>query len=290
MALPRSALPLLAALTLLVCGTAAIPDARAQGWTQPRGHGYYKLGIRHVSATRFYEPGGNTIPIPTLRTYTVSFYGEHGLTDRLTLVAYVPFYDRITLNRQVGRESGFEFFEGDAVSGIADADLGLRIGLVQNRPTVVSAGFKVGLPLGRDEQENGLLTGDGEWNQTVTLGAGHSFYPAPAYAKAAAGFNNRTRGYSDEVVYLVEGGYTFRQAVTLAVRIQGVASLKNGDDAVLGGTGGLYANNQQYLAYGLEVGYTHRDAYGISFSVEGATLAENVLAAPAFSVGLFVKR
>ena len=271
-------------------GLSLTPNAHAQGWTQKRQHGYCKLGFRFLSATQFYEPGGNQISIPTLRTYTASFYGEYGLTDRLTVVAYVPFFERVTLNRQVGSESGFEFFGGDAVPGIADADLGLRFGLLKDRPTVLSVGLKLGLPLGQDEQENGLLTGDSELNQLATLEAGHSFYPAPAYAKAAVGFNNRVNGYSDEIVYLLEGGYTFDRALTLTARLRGVASLNNGDDAVLGGMGGLYANNQQYLSYGLELSYTRRDAYGLSLGAEGATLAENVLAAPVFSLGVFLKR
>ena len=180
----------------------------ADAWPQPRGHGYYKIGFRMLRATHFYEPNGNRIRIPTVGDYTVSFYGEYGLTDRITLVAYVPFYERITLNRQVGRNSGFVFSEGDVVNGIADPIISARIGLAQFGGTVVSASLRLGLPLGNADQPNGLLTGDGELNQTVALEAGHSFYPAPVYAKASFGFNQRMKGFSDEIVYAVEAGYT----------------------------------------------------------------------------------
>jgi len=36
-------------------------------------------------------------------------YGEYGLSDRLTFIAYVP-YKRLALNRQIGNSSGFVFF------------------------------------------------------------------------------------------------------------------------------------------------------------------------------------
>ena len=272
------------AVLILLLAQPALADA----WPQRRGHGYYKIGFRMLRATHYYEPNGNRIPIPTLGDYTVSFYGEYGLTNRITIVAYVPFYERITLNEQIGRNSGFVFSEGDAVSGIADPIIGARIGLAQFGATVVSASLRLGLPLGNDDQPNGLLTGDGELNQTVALEVGHSFYPRPVYAKASVGFNQRVKGYSDEIVYAVEAGYTVADRFTIAARLRGVEPLRNGDPNV-GGRRGLNGNDQRYLAYGAEITYTHRGAYGLSLGVEGATRAQNVLSAPAFSVGLFVK-
>lgn len=96
---------LLFLVTLLV-----VPEALAGPWPQKRKHGFYKMGFGFVQANRFYELGGNLIDIPTLSDYTVSFYGEYGFTDRITGIAYLPFLQRVTLNRQVGRETGVEIF------------------------------------------------------------------------------------------------------------------------------------------------------------------------------------
>lgn len=186
--------------------------ARYAGRRPNRGtilHGVLdKLSFRYVSATSFYEPNGTQIDISTLRDYTMSFYGEYGLTDRLSLFGYVPFFERITLNKQVGRESGFVFFEGDDITNVADPDIGVRYGLIQGGSTVLSASLRFGVPLGQDEQPNGLLTGDGELNHWAALEVGHSFWPIPAYAIATARFNNRVNGFSDEFIYGLEGGYT----------------------------------------------------------------------------------
>lgn len=262
-------------------------SAYADGWPQRRGHGYYKLGFYTLRATHYYEPGGNRIAIPTVGDYTFSFYGEYGLTDRLTAIAYVPV-QRITLNRQVGSETGFVYTEGDEITSLADPILGVRFGLLHFGGTVVSASLKLGLPLGNSDQTNGLYTGDGELNQQLSLEAGHSFYPIPAYAVVTAGFNQRSSGFSDEVVYGVEAGYTVANTWTIIGRVQGLESLKNGDAS--GGQLGFAGNDQRYLLYGAEVAYTHNDRYGVSLGVQNATRAHNVLSAPAFSLGLFLKR
>ena len=57
---------------------------------------------------------------PSKATYTVSLYAEYGLRDDLTLIAYAPFFQRITLNKQVSRESEFVYFGGDDAQGIAE--------------------------------------------------------------------------------------------------------------------------------------------------------------------------
>jgi hypothetical protein len=259
----------------------------AGAWTQKRGEGYYKLGLRVVRATEFYEPNGNRVPIPTTGDYTVSFYGERGINDQLTLIVNLPF-KRITLNRQVER-SGFERFPGDAKTGLSDTDIGARFRLLQKGNTVVSAELLLGVPIGDDRQASGLLTGDGEFNQLLKLQLGQSFYPKPLYFSGEFGFNNRSRGYSDEIRYLAELGFSYRSAFQFVFRIRGVASLKNGDSAITGGTAGLFANDQSYLVYGPEVIYQFNQSFGVTAGIEGATLAENVLSAPAFTVGLFLK-
>ena len=265
-----------------------VQDVLGGPWPQRRKHGFYKIGFGFVQANRYYEPNGNLISIPTLSDYTTSFYGEYGFTDRLTGVAYIPLVQRITLNRQVGRETGAVFFDGAEKTGLADADIGVRYGLLQKGNTVISASLMLGLPLGDNAQENGLFTGDGEFNQHLSVGVGHSFYPAPAYVAVEAGYNNRTQGFSDEFRFSAEAGYTIKQKLTVIARARGLESLKNGDESITGGMGGLSGNNQRYLAYGAELAYSITSSVGVSFSVEGATRGQNILSAPAYSTGIFL--
>ena len=273
---------------LLVSFLLVIPEAEAGPWPQKRRAGFYKLGFGYLQANRFYEPDGRLITIPTLADYTLSFYGEYGITDRITGIAYIPFLQRLTLNRQIGAETGFEFFEGAEQTSLADFDIGARFGLLKKGNTVVSASIMFGIPTGNTTQENGLYTGDGEFNQHVSLGLGHSFYPAPAYLAVEAGFNNRSQGFSDEFRFSAEASYTFGGKLTAITRVRGLEPLRNGDDSITGGTGGLYANNQRYIAYGVELAYMLTSNLGASLSIEGATRGQNILSAPAYQTGLFL--
>lgn len=255
--------------------TTAFPGA----WTQKRGHGYYKLGLRIIRADQFYDANGDNASIPTLTDAGAALYTEYGLTDRLTAIANLQIFRRLT------REA-----PDDSKSGLSDSDLGVRWHLFSKGRTVVSAEVLLGLPLGDDTHPNGLLTGDGEFNQLVRLQVGRSFYPSPFYLTAEVGFNNRTEGYSDEVHYGVEIGYTLQQKFLLIFRLRGLESLDNGSENIAGGMGGLYANNKRYLAYGPELNFLLNDVIGLSAGLEGAFFAENEPAAPAVSFGIFVRR
>ena len=270
---------------LLLCA----PQALAGAWTQPRGQGYYKLEGRFLRAGQLYGPGGEKFDIPTLGDYVLSLYGEYGTTRRVTLVVYLPILERITLNEVVSRQTGSTLAGGDVESGFADPEVGLRVGLVQGGPTVVSAGVSLGIPAGNDQQGSGLLTGDGEFNQLLSLQAGHSFSRLPLYVSGEVGLNSRTGGFSDEFRYAAEVGYTLGRRLTLIGRVRGVDSLENGDDAVTGGTSGLFANNQEYLIYGSEIAFMFSDSFGISAKGEEIIRGRNIVAAPAYSIGLFLK-
>ena len=263
-------------------------DAEAGAWTQTKGTGFYKLGSQMTRGTEFRDMRGLGMTIPTLAEYTVSLYGEYGLRDDLTAVGYLPFFKRITLNKQVGRPSGFVYFAGDDVTGIGDAQLGLRYRVAQKGATVISASLTLGLPIGDDTQTNGLLTGDGEANQILALQVGHSFYPVPVYVSLDLGYNNRVDGFSDELLYAVEAGYTIGKW-TAILRLRRTESRENGEDGVSGGMGGLYANNQSFLSYGPELIYALNERLGMSLGAAGASRVQNALSEPVFSFAVFLK-
>ena len=124
----------------------------AGGWTHAPGKGYFKLNEQIIQSDSYFEPSGDRIDITNQSRYTTSLYGEYGLVDRLTLVGYVPFYQRISEDRH----------GSEAKTGTGDWELGARIGLLTNRTTVVSIQVMAGLPLGdsfSDQQEVGLFTG-----------------------------------------------------------------------------------------------------------------------------------
>ena len=259
------------------------------GWPQARRQGYIKLGQNGISASNIYDASGNVTPItPSTAIFTTSFYGEYGITNRLTTILYLPFFVRTIQNELQYNQSGI-VEEGDELNSFGDTDISFKYGLVVNKPVVVSATLLFGLPFGNSGGGNtGVLqTGDGEFNQLLRIDASHSFYPRPLYASAYAGFNNRTKGFSDEWRAGLEVGYTVKQKLTLITKLSVVQSFFNGSESVP--SNGIFSNNTEYISPEIEVAYSFKPNWGISFSAGGALAARNILAAPNYGIGIFLK-
>ncbi len=236
----------------------------------PRGKGYFKLNEQVLRSDSYFLPSGDKVSITKQSRYTTSLYGEFGLSDRFTVVGYIPFYQRITI------DAG-----SNPNSAMADWELGVRLGLVTNGPTVVAIQAMAGLPTGDSDEEVGLFTGDGEFNQLFSLQVGHSLWPTPGYLKAEIGFNNRESDFSDELRYALEAGFMVGERIGVSGWLRGVKAL---------GTDGEWTlNDQQYLSFGPEINFYITSNAGISAGVTKYTGARNLLNAPAWDIGLFLK-
>ena len=230
---------------------------------------------------------GKVVPFRTLGNYSTSFYGEYGLTDKIMAIAYVPFYVRNVVNETKGNQTGTIIEPGIANDNFGDVDLGFRFALpIKN--VAVAATLMLGIPTGDAKQVDGLFTGDGEFNQLLKIAAGTG--GKRWWTQGAMGYNNRTKGFSDEFRYDFEFGYKFFNDRLLAIfKINGVESLNNG--TAQAAVTGLFSNNVEYLGIGPEVLYyvNSKKTIGISARIAGAAKGQNVLAAPAMSVGIFAE-
>ncbi len=262
-------------------------QVNAQGWTQKKNEGYFKLSSNVISASKFYAPNGKIIDIRTSGVYTNSVYAEFGLTNKITAIAYIPFFVSNTLNQINYRQSG-KMEPADKLNSFGDTDFALKYGWISNKPYVLSTTFLVGLPLGKPSGGNTqiLQTGDGEFNQMIRLDFSYSFYPKPFYASAYTAFNNRTKQFSDELRYGFDVGYTKNKWTAIA-HLNAVNSLFNGGEATA--MNGVFSNNIEYVSPAVEVAYQFLKSFGVSVSVAGALSGRNVLAAPSYNAGVFYK-
>lgn len=272
---------LLSAIALSVC-----PAHAGGGWPQPKGKGFFKLGQNMIRSSSFFSPAGEVIDITTTSLYTTSLYGEYGITGRLTGIAYFPFFVRGTLNQIEYRQSGNRE-PGDAVNSVGDSDLGLKYTFMAGKPLFASFTVLLGLPLGDTGGGNSgiLQTGDGEFNQLVRLDVSGSL-TSKVFASAYIGFNNRTRGFSDEFRYGAEIGVTWKK-FTPILKINSVESFFNGDAEAV--QNGIFSNNTEYFSPTVEVNYQHTGHLGLSASGGFALSGRNILASPNWSLGVYWK-
>ena len=262
-------------------------ETYAGGWAKKKGKFYLQLSSQYMSSNKFHNINGKLVYINAFSDFTLSLYGEYGITDDVSIVAFFPFFHRLTLDENKGN-SGSTYFAGAKKSGVSDFDIGIKYKIAEGRGSVLSLGFSLGLPLGDSNDPNGLLTGDDELNQKVGFQFGHSFYPVHVYFNASAAYNLRHKGYSDEIDFGIEAGYTFNNKLLVTLRITGLKPLHNGNNNIVG-AGGLFSNNQQYIAYGPELFYNVTDNWGITAGMNSGTWARNVLSAKVFRVGFFIQ-
>ncbi len=255
------------------------------GWTHAKGTGYFKLGQSILRSDKFYDANGDIVSIFTTSVYQTSLYGEYGFTDRLNGVLYTPFFSRVTLNR-VEFASG-RVQEGDEHNGIGDSRIGLQYGLISGKPFVMSVSAFLGLPLGTTNGGNtqALQTGDGEFNQLIKLDASYGFQKIPAFASASVGFNNRTKGFSEEYHIGAEVGYIWKKKLITIFKFATIQSFKNGDAS--GSANGIFSNDLEFVSFTPEIAYLITDQWGATANYGTAIAGERVLAAPAYSFGIF---
>ena len=279
------------AIYFLLIGLLLSGTAIAGAWTEPKGGFYIKLDQSFLQATAYYDAAGNRIPIRTLGTYTTSLYARYGVHKKVTLFGYIPFFVRNTLNATEGQQTGRTLQPGVANNGFGDMFVGAQYGFFKKKGFALSISGVLGIPSGSTNDPNGLFTGDGEFNQMLQFdaGYGHLFKGKHTlYSNIYLGFNNRTKGFSEEFRWGLEVGTILWKRIFVAVKADGIESFQNGDGGNEGSIG-LFANNVEYILYGPEVGYIHKDKMGVTFRYSTATKVRGALAAPVMAVGVFYK-
>jgi protein XagA len=271
-------------LIALFCSILLTPSvSQAQAWTKSKGMGFYKLDFSSIQATDVFDTKGIITPSRSIGTSVTSFYGEHGLTDKITAIAYIPFL----VNNTLGAQTGTVALPSVKNNKFGDVDLAFRFALPVKK-IAMSATILLGLPTGDAKQVNALYSGDGEFNQMLKIAAGMG--GKRWWGQSAVGFNNRTKGFSDEFRYDLELGYKFFEGRFLTIlKINGVESFNNG--TVKAAPTGLYSNNVEYGGIGPEFLYyaNAKKTVGVSLHIAGAFKGQNILAAPSLSGGVFME-
>ena len=264
------------------------------GWPQPKGKGYFKLFEWWVVADQHFTNTGKIDPNVTNGIFNTGIYGEYGFTDRITGIAYVPFFSRAYFNNVVSGTTGEIIEAGEAINSFGDSEIGIKYGLTLNKPVAISATLKLGIPLGNNAggKSGRIQTGDGEFNQLLQLDAGTGFKIGKinAYTNVYAGVNNRSKGFSDEFHYGIEtGANLFKEKLTATVRLYGIKSFKNGNLSDQINSTSIFANNSEHFTFSPELAFNINNRWGVSATYATALSGRIIFANPSYSIGVFVK-
>ena len=260
-------------------------------WPQPKGKGYFKFSEWWTVFDQHFTDTGLKDPNVTTGIFNTNFYGEYGISNELTGIINANLFSRNYMNNLRSGTTNELLVEGESLNSLGDIDVGLKYGLVGgNIPVSISAIF--GIPTGKvgGGSQGNLQTGDGEFNQMIQIDAGSGFKIGNlnAYTSAYVGFNNRTKGFSEEFRYGLEFGLSIlNNKLWLISRLNTVESLKNGETAATVNSTSIFANNTEFMSLGFEASYYVSRNIGISLGYAGAFRGEIIAAAPSYSVGVF---
>jgi hypothetical protein len=269
-------------------------NIQAGPWPQKKGKGYLKLFEWWLIADQHFTDTGDIDPNTTNGIFNTNFYGELGITDRLTFSAYGTLFSRAFFNNTVSGTTGEILVPGEAINSLGDAELNITYGLLQKQGIALSITGKLGIPLGEDQggTQNNLQTGDGEFNQALFLEAGTSFQLGnnSGWIATGAGFNNRTKGFSDEYYINAQIGINlFNNKLTPSLFIQSRQSLMNGDKNLALNFTSVFSNNVEYISFTPEIAYNINENYGVSATIGVVSSGSIIFAAPSYSFGFFTK-
>jgi len=204
-------------VSLLCLLTAWGARAWAGAWPMKKGGMYNRIAFNYYESDRLYDKSGDSRPMPNGGRFydrNLSWYGEYGLTGRLTLIStiyykWLSYHDRYIHDRS---------------QGVGDLEIGARYNLIA-KPLVLSIQglVKYGELYGSEDPE----IGDGQNDYEVRLLAGKSLWPFPGYAGLEVGYRFRSGSPSDEVRYLAEVGMNFTTRLYGRVKLDGVWGVGN---------------------------------------------------------------
>lgn len=222
------------------------------GWTREKGGFYVKTGVFTLSGRQYFNPKGELNIANTFHQTALTAYGEYGITKNLTALFNYPFY----------KFQGYKNFS--TVSGIGDPQFELKWAIYKKIPVIaVSVGAEIPLANpsnisishteiapGIREQVN-LPTGDGDFNQWITVALSGSLGNTPSWLTIWGQYNNRTKGFRDQRKLGFELGYKWSPRFWTNVRLNSVFTQnKNGNfNTFISGDGAEYTTVLVGAAY-----------------------------------------
>ncbi len=178
------------------------------GWARAKNDVYLQVGAGFLSSENYKNLAGERLKTTRFSQQNFVFYGEYGLTNRLTAIAQSA---PLRINRYETTE---------AVAAPSDLRVELKYAILRKKwPVSIAIGPEI--PLGRRDnfarhkkpndlgifETANLATTDGETNIWTTLAASSSWGKYKGWATVFSAYNLRTRGFTDQFHGGFEVGY-----------------------------------------------------------------------------------
>jgi protein XagA len=251
-------------VALFISVSISVSHCLAGAWTVDAGNLYYRMAFNCYLANDQFSMEHETRGFKEFNDMNVSSYVELGLTDRFTLINSL-YYKWIEKEDNLGTTDS---------SGLGDIDLGIKGKIWEGPWGIVSTQGLVKIP-GLYDDDGSLPLGNGQYDLEWRLLYGRSLYPfIPGYCNFEVGYRWRRGDPSDEFRYLVEFGVDFRKDLYGRIKLDGIASMQNGN--ALDASGNPSATNSFDLGkLDIALGYKLTSAWGLELGCSPEIYGKN---------------
>ena len=277
-------------LFLLVVFSFSISVFAGGPWTPEKKHGFFQLQTTFPLGpyNRLFVNDGSTLELNRgVTDIQIQAFLEYGLGEKFSLVTALP-YKFVSTNNELNPNSGLPLLPQGSLSGLGNYELALKYKFF-DKSFVSAVSIKAEFNTGLQDLEKGLATGFDASGYALYWHIGKSFGPR-FYSFFETGYTLRTNNFSDYYRFFLEAGYQPVNNFWTALVFDLKKSLENGnyDDLNLRQTG-LYANNQEFFAFGLKASYEFKNKIGLSASAFGAFSGNYVAHSTTFNIGIYKK-
>jgi len=267
---------------LSICLIFTVQTIIAQNaWSKPKGSVYVQLGVHNISDYNSLfnkeDPGLSLERVMSDRT--LQFYGEVGLTDKLTLVANIPYKTVQSQEAIVAAPT----LDSGTLSGLGNIELGLRRQILRGKFNV-AAQVNVKANTSEFNQALGLRTDLDAWSVLPSISVGRS--TETSYTQAFIGYAWHSNDYSHHFRFGLEAGLNILDKHWLIFFVDIYDALENGnriEDANNLLTG-LFLDNQQFGGIGLKAIIALPAGIKLNLGVGGAIFGDLVPSQGATSI------
>ncbi len=256
-------------------------------WPQGKGNGYFNVAFTYlkynevINGSLFGQDGFDKLPLKrSVSDHTLNGYLEYGISDRLTVIANVPF-KLLKAGEKVRSLKNDPFAKDTLTNGTLNTLGNINIGaryLIARNELLWSLQLTSGVRSAAYQHNTGLRSGYNAWYLTPKLEAGKSW--GKTYFSTSLGYRYKSNGYAHDLVTDNEFGYQWRRSsgrstwfILTAGAVLPVTEGRH-DDKNTEQTG-LYRDEEGFVDPGLKINHYITERWSINISSIGALWARH---------------
>lgn len=257
-------------------------------WTQKKNFFYTQFSFSTIPNYDTLFGDSDSSVEGKLSDTTFQLYGEYGLTNKTTLVVYIPY--KLISNKGLANRcligSCPEY--SNEKRALGNIEIGIRHNFYK-KSWVLSFQSSIEINSGSYDALSGISSGYNALTFTPLFLIGKS--TKKDYMQTFIGTNIRTNNYSSNFKIGGEYGRKFGKNFWFIGFLDVVKSFKNGSVVLpsLNSSTGLFVNNQEFGAFGFKGTYEINNKLGINSGLGSAFFGNNVPKRIAYSFGIYSK-